>query len=240
MNKLEYRQLVGRDSLVTPSSHGRNHQPGQDFRPDLPGFAKTLRRGKQSGPAFFKFFNLFLTVLILVLLIMPTVSTAATNYPGKIFNAGFEEGDKLPAGWVAYPAGLCVTLIWDNMTAHTGQKSVYVCNMDREGSGAWGTSCKVKENTPYRFAAWVKIKKGTGQGITVLRARGHAKGMDKDWEAISEGKGDTGGKWELMELVFTTPPGMEKVSLSLWNINGRGDRVWFDDVEFSEVKKYAI
>ena len=138
---------------------------------------------------------------------------------------------------MGYPAGLCVTLIWDHTTARTGQKSVYVCNADRDGSGAWGTSCKVKESTHYRFAAWVKIKKGTGQGITVLRARGNAKGMDKDWEAISEGKGDTGGKWQLLEFVFTTPPGMEKVSLSLWNINGRGDQVWFDDVEFGEAAK---
>ena len=171
---------------------------------------------------------------------MSAVASAATNEPGIISNTSFEEGDKLPEGWMGYPAGLCVTLIWDNMTARSGQKSVYVCNMDREGSGAWGTSCKVQENTPYRFAAWVKIKKGTGQGVTVLRARGRAKDMEKDWEAVSESKGDTGGKWQLLELGFTTPPGMEKVSLSLWNINGRGDKVWFDDVEFDKAAKQAI
>ena len=172
--------------------------------------------------------------LICVLFIMCPDSFAVTNYPGKIFNASFEQGDKLPEGWTTYGDGQCLTLVWDKTTSHTGQRSVYVSNADRVSSGAWITSCKVKENTSYRFAVWIKVKKGKGQGITLLRARGYASGMDKKWEAASEGKGDTGGKWQLLEWVFTTPPGMTEVALWLWNINGFGDQVWFDDVEFTE------
>lgn len=168
---------------------------------------------------------------------IPAASTAATNYPGKIFNAGFEEGKKLPEGWTTYGDGLCLTFVWDNTTAHTGKKSVYVSNADRTSSGAWVTSCKVKGNTSYRFAVWVKIKKGKGQGITLLRARGRASGVEGKWEKTSEGKSDTGGKWQLLEWIFTTPPGMEEVALWLWSVNGFGDQVWFDDVEFTEVAK---
>lgn len=168
---------------------------------------------------------------------MSVGASAATNEFGKLSNTGFEEGIKLPDGWQPWYDGLCITLVWDKTTAHSGQWSVYVSNADRYNSGAWIASCKVKESTPYRFAVWVKIKKGKGQGITLLRARGRASGMDKKWEATSEGKGDTGGKWQLLEWIFTTPPGMEEVALWLWNVNGRGDQVWFDDVEFGEVTK---
>jgi hypothetical protein len=175
---------------------------------------------------------------ICLLSIMCTDSFAATNETGKIVNASFEEGNKLPDGWAPYGDGLCLTFVWDKTTAHTGTRSVYVSNADRVSSGAWIASCKVKGNTPYRFAVWVKIKKGKGQGITLLRARGRASGMDKKWEAGSESKGaDTGGKWQLLEWVFTTPPGMEELALWLWNVNGFGDQVWFDDVEFAEAAK---
>lgn len=153
-------------------------------------------------------------------------------------NPGFEDGGKLPAGWTAWQGGDCCTFVWDKTDFHRGQRSLYVCNADKEGSLAWITSCKVKGDTLYGFTAWVKIIKGkNSSGIVVLRARGRTKGMDRKWEISSEAKGNTGGQWQQLKWDFKTPPGLESAEFWLWSINGRGDQVWFDDVELKEINK---
>jgi hypothetical protein len=165
---------------------------------------------------------------------------AETDGANLLPNPGFEEGGKMPTGWSVWQGGDCCTFVWDKVTAHGGTRSLYVCNADKEGSLAWTTSCNLKPETSYRFTAWVKIRKGKGSnGVAALRARGRAKGMDRKWEVCStDPKGDTGNQWQLLQWDFKTPPGLEGATvLWLWSINGKGDQVWFDDVELKEVAK---
>ena len=179
---------------------------------------------------------------ILHCIFLVLISVFAVNFNGlcdetagsNLFpNPGFEEGGKMPSEWTVWEGSDCCTFVWDKTTAHGGERSLYVCNAYKEGSLAWTTSCNLKENTSYRFSAWVKIRKGkNSNGVAAFRARGRAKGMDKKWDITSEARGNTENQWQLLQWDFKTPPGLEgATALWLWSINGRGDQVWFDDVE---------
>ncbi|MEI6423709.1 MAG: carbohydrate binding domain-containing protein [Lentisphaerota bacterium] len=179
------------------------------------------------------------TLRCIVLMLLPFfalvfIGTSAETDSINLFpNPGFEEGEKMPAGWTVWQGGDCCTFVWDKVTAHSGTRSLYVCNADKEGSLAWTTSCNLKSDTSYRFSAWIKIRKGkNSNGVAAFRARGRAKGMDKKWDITSEARGNTENQWQLLQWDFKTPPGLEgATALWLWSINGRGDQVWFDDVE---------
>lgn len=183
------------------------------------------------------------TLLCIVLILISVFAlefngTGGEKDPANLLpNPGFEEGGKLPTGWTAWEGSECCTFVWDKTNAHSGVRSLYVCNADKEGSLAWTTTCTLKENTSYRLTGWVKIRKGKGSnGVAAFRARGRAKGMEKKWEASSEAKGDTGNQWQQLQWDFKTPPGLEgATAIWLWSINGRGDQVWFDDVVLKEM-----
>lgn len=163
---------------------------------------------------------------------------AETVGPNLLPNPGFEDGVKLPAGWRTWADGVCCTFVWDKTNAHGGQRSVYLCNTFKFNSMAWIASCPLKEDTFYRFSAWIKVNKAkNSRGAVYLRVRGFAKGAD--WEEAGVGKGDgTGGKWEFVKWDFKTPPGLG-ASSNLWlqSFFGDGDQVWFDDVELKELAK---
>ena len=163
---------------------------------------------------------------------------AETEGVNLFTNPGFEEGEKMPTGWSSWQDGDCATFIWDRTTAHGGERSLYVCNTDKEGSLAWVTTCKLKEDTAYRFSAWIKIQKEkNSRGVSALRVRGRAKGMEKKWDITSETKGNTENQWQQLVWDFKTPPGLEAANFWLWSLKGSGDKVWFDDVELKEIAK---
>ena len=108
-----------------------------------------------------------------------------------------------------------------------------VCN-ERAG---WRGTAEVKPGTSYLFTAWAKTK--GGRGTTCLRVRGAYKVNDerKTMEASGKGVLATGDKWVLLSLEFTTPAEVKNVQLWMWNVNGGGDEVWFDDAELVEKPK---
>jgi hypothetical protein len=172
---------------------------------------------------------------------------AATNEVGRLVNPSFEEGTKLPTGWKDYQGGdNCAVFAWDKTTARTGRRSVYLrnegdrYNQNPSSSAGWIGWVPIKESTPYRFTAWVKVRKGSGS--TALQVRGKFKGADGKstaWTAGSEAKRDTGNQWQQLTLDFTPPPGVTQMSFWLWNYGGKGDEVWFDDVDLQEIRPAA-
>lgn len=153
-------------------------------------------------------------------------------------NPSFEKGDKLPTGWTTWQGGDCCTFVWDRANAHSGQSSLYLCNADKEGMLAWSASCELRENTSYRFSVWVKIIKGkNSNGAVLARIRSPIKGMRERWQLGGESIGNTDGQWKQIQWDFKTPPGIIKPVISLTSVSGRGDQVWFDDVEIKEIPK---
>jgi len=171
---------------------------------------------------------------------MKTMAVVLSMFLGTLFyaaggnvevaNAGFEKGGQLPDAWTTVQSeGNCAVLAWDKTTTRTGERSLYIRNPGPRAAG-WRTDCPVKGDTTYTFTAWAKVRDGKGQTCLRVRGSGTVAGQRKKWEAASKGISGTPAGWTQLSLEFKTPPDTKGVQLWLWNVNGAGDEVWFDDV----------
>ncbi len=119
-------------------------------------------------------------------------------------------------------------------TAHarSGTNSVSVRNMELTDSRLV-QSVSVKEDTKYRFAAWVKTDGVSREG------KGANLSIENHWIGSREMHGTT-NEWELLELYFTTGAGIKTLEVGL-RVGGIGavstGKAYFDDVVLEEISR---
>jgi len=178
------------------------------------------------------------TYIIMFFLLLFTTGWAETNGPvGVLANPGMETGDRLPEGWTIYQSpGTAAVFVWDKTTAYAGQRALHIRN-EGPGSASWLAECRVKENCAYVLSARVKITPGQSSFAMVdLWVRGSimVAGKRQVWDFSGSEMADKKAEWKKLTLEFTTPPGAECMGVWLRSLNGKGDELWFDDVELAE------
>jgi hypothetical protein len=163
---------------------------------------------------------------------------AAAERPVALPNPGFEEGELLPIGWtISQSPGNYTVFAWSR-AARTGKRCLYIRNegLGRPVAAAWiSERVPLKGGTRYRFSAWLR-KKAAGSA-TALRVRGAylEDGVRRVWETAGKSLSASCDEWTRVDFEFETPPPITGAAFWLSNVLGRGDELWFDDLELVEL-----
>lgn len=126
--------------------------------------------------------HLFITLVILLLVLVPTALVAAQEEPAPAaptpavpvyppgwnvaLNPGFEDGANTPDAWDKFAWAGTAKFRWDANVSHEGGRSAKIV-LDTADDARWTQTVGVMENTDYVLSGWIKTQNVAHTGETV-------------------------------------------------------------------------
>ena len=168
-----------------------------------------------------------------VLLCLIAVAAPAGAFPIAVRNPGGEDADparpEMPLGYSTYASpGTTARFVWDRAAAHTGKASLSTLN-EGPATGLWSPDpVPCVPGVEYRVSVWARTENAAGRTGVSVRFRG-----SEGWASPPLQQPDAlAGTRDWTHLAFgvTPPEGATSLVIFLSNTEGKGGRVWFDDL----------
>jgi len=155
----------------------------------------------------------------------PLYKTTSQKFTTKISlpNPGFEEDknkDNIPDGWTPQIFENQGNPVMSYEDGRNSKKSVAIYTPDETSAGCWSTTISVKPHTYYKLSFWYKT---SGQGCPEILFFG-----DRYIPPTSHNRWEKG-------VIWGNSGTSDKLNLTLLLYHRPEQKVWFDDLEISEI-----